>query len=483
MARRARKSRADNQRWEHMVQALRLMNFTFNNVKLYPPTHTEVAGSIGKLHELLTPILEEQEDVGFGFMDELLYIEGSMSLEETAQNQMLVDRFNRCRVKYLTLMKGLSKDDLLGFFTVINAEATKPTTEHPAELIEKKGIKTIHLIEAEVDELASKSKMLKKKTLFDWYQKAVATLSAAQLELRDKEEADLKALYRLVDDMMATIRSKGPGPFLLLPLLGAGMDPHLTHAVNTAILSCALGDAYGLNTGQINTLCAAAYLHDLGRITIPPEWAADHTPLSREEREVARQHADWGFKLLLRNEEVPPQTAVLAAEHHSPALGKPEGDGYHPDVFHKILALADAYDLARTTDKYYWKKHPQERALWRIVNRRGVLFDATLVKLLVNAVGFYPIGTLVRVDDGRRGIVVRAGATNPARPKLFLFEEAGTPASPGEEPPPVILDLGELGEDGLGFKHSITSVLKPEAGLDLRAEIDKKKEYLLSYTI
>ena len=73
MARRVRRSRADNQRWNQMTAALRLMNFAFNNIRLYPPTHSEVVGVLTKLLETLTPILEEQEDLGFGFMDELLY--------------------------------------------------------------------------------------------------------------------------------------------------------------------------------------------------------------------------------------------------------------------------------------------------------------------------------------------------------------------------------------------------------------------------
>ncbi|MFA6317769.1 MAG: hypothetical protein WC943_10155 [Elusimicrobiota bacterium] len=133
MARRVRKSRAENIRWNQMIEALRLMNFGLNNIRLYPPTHSEVVGALKRLSETLGPILEEQDDVGFGFMDELLYIEGSMSIEETVANQMLVDRFSRCRVKYLTLMKGVSLEDLSVLFQILNAESLKPTGVTPAE--------------------------------------------------------------------------------------------------------------------------------------------------------------------------------------------------------------------------------------------------------------------------------------------------------------------------------------------------------------
>ncbi len=163
MARRVRKSRADNERWNQMIEALRLLNFAFNSIKLYPPTHGEVISVIKRFHETLLPILEEQGDIGFGFMDELLYIEGAMSIEETANNQVLVDRFNRCRVKYLTLMKGLTIEQITRFLQILNAEAFKPSTEHPAQLLEKAQIPTIHIVEAEVDDAASRSKLAKKK--------------------------------------------------------------------------------------------------------------------------------------------------------------------------------------------------------------------------------------------------------------------------------------------------------------------------------
>lgn len=488
MARRARKSRADNQRWEQMVSALRLMNFSFNNIKIYPSTHTEVVGVVTKLLDTLTPVLEEQEDVGFGFMDELLYIEGAVSLEETANNQMLVDRFNRCKVKYLTLRKGLSLEDLLKFFSILNAEAAKPTTEHPGELIDKANIKTIHIVEAEVADLASKSKRGANKTLLDWYVKAAETLAQAQTQLRDNPEADLKPLFRLVDDMMATIRSKGHEPYLLLAAMGRGMDPHVTHGVNVAILCCVLGDLYGLNSGQLNTLCAAAFLHDLGRLTIPVEWTQDHSPLSESDRAIAAQHADWGFLLLLRHKDVPIEIGLLAAHHH-PGQG-PRKQGDDVDVFQRILNLADTYDLALYGERYYWKKQRRERMLAHLLNKRGVLHEPTLVKLLVNCVGYYPVGSLVRLQDGRRGIVVRPNSANPARPKVYLFEErapAAVSAPNGggdhEEPPPVIADLAELEPSGFAFKASVAAAIAPEPGLDLGAILARKKEYLLSHAL
>lgn len=487
MARRVRRSRADNQRWEQMAGVLRLMNFAFNNVRLYPPAHVEVVSVLDKMLETLGAIFEEQEDVGFGFMDELLYIEGSMSLEETVNNQMLVDRFARCRVKYLTVMKGVTREDLSTFFQILNVEAGKPSAVPPAQQLSDKGVSSIHIVEAEVDDQASRSKLSRKKTLLDWYTKAIGVLGCVRDQFQAGGEVDLKPLYHLVDDMTVTIRSKGYEPYLLLPYMALGADPHLAHSVNVGVLSCALGNLHGLNSGQINTLCAAAFLHDLGRLTIPVEWTKNHAPLTAEEKEIARQHTDWGFLLLARHHEVPAQTALLAAVHHDAPVPAAAPGEYGADVFHKLLHLADVYDLALSGERRYWKQSRRDRVLKRLLRRSGRPYEPASLKLLTTCVGYYPPGTMVRLSDGRRGIVVRPNPSNAGRPKVFLFEAPGIvppPAADGtpQEEQPAFADLEDLAEGGLGFKLSIAAVLDAPAPR-LAAALEAKQEYLLAHTL
>jgi len=475
---------------------LRLMNFSFNNVRLYPPTHQKVNEVITELHEILRPVFEEQEDVGFGFMDEMLYIEGAMSIEETKSNEMLVDRFTKCRVKYLTIAKTVEKNDLFEFFRLMNEEAKKTIADPPGEVLARNNVKNLHVVEAEVSDTASKSKLGRRKTLLDWYFKAVETVRSTHEQLIRGEKTDLKTLYRLADDLMATMRTKGGEPFLLLPFLERDMDPHIAHQVNTAIYCCSLSEVYGLNSGQTQTLCLAALLHDIGRCVIPKEWVGA-APLSPFEWAVVFQHPTWSFLLLSRNEDIPLPMALIGAKHHRHKGQEKEGD-YVPDVFHKVLNLADAYDRSAWAARIYWKKFPKHRFLKHILHERGTWYEPALTKLIAQVVGYFPVGSLVRLRDGQRGIVVRSNAENLDRPKVYLIDAA--PPAPTdedrqksellkavdviEEPPPVILDLMDLEDDGLRYKNDVVTVLDPGAeGVDIRALLDKKKEYLLSFAL
>jgi hypothetical protein len=485
MARKARKSRAGLERWKQFVECLRLMNFAFTNVRLYPPTHASVNETLASLHAGLAKLLEEQDDVGYGFMDEMLYIEGAMSLEETQKNEMLVERFQRCRVKYLTIEKGVVRDDLLKFFVSLNDESKKGQPLPPSEVIAKAGVEHMHVVEAEVDDLESKSKLTKRKTLLDWYDRACGVVKDVQGQLFKGAEADLKPLYRVADDLMATVRTKGWDPLPLVARLGAAPDPHVGHAVDVAMLCCSLGELHGLNSGQLQTLCAAAFLHDMGRCIIPPDWSKSQAPLSLFERSVVHQHSTWGFLLLARCGEIPPALAILAGRHHDGA-SPAHADGYKPDVFQKILHAADVYDLAAVSDRRYWRQHRPDRILRHMLRRGGKAADAAVSKLLTRMAGLYPVGCLVGLDDGRIGVVVRSNPSHPGRPKVCVLGEDGPLADnapEGTEAPPVVVDCLDPDSTGLSFARNVTSVLGTDKDPEARAWLERKREYLVSYGV
>jgi HD-GYP domain-containing protein (c-di-GMP phosphodiesterase class II) len=496
MARRIRKSRAHLKHWNELVSTVKLMNFAYNNVSIYPATHSEVKDVVARFHAQMRPIFEEQEDLGFGYMDEVLYIEGAMSIEETQNNDMLIERIKACRLKYTTFNKNATPEELLQFFVIVNDAAKNKSHRPIAEMLDEAGIQTISVVEAAAEDEANKNRKGRRSTLYDWYEKVLQSVAAVHKSVLDGAKADLRPLYRLSDDMMATIRTKGFEPFLLLPIMGRTNDPHAAHTVNTAILSGTLGYQYGLNAGQIQTLCVSAFLHDLGRCIIPSDWAKEKSPLSLFEKTVVNQHSSWSFLLATRNSDVPPAVALLAAHHHQNPSKTYEKTGYVPDILHKILNAADEYDLASVSDAVYWKKTDQGRFLRRQLHRRGRWYDSTVLKSLVQLVGYYPLGSFVRLSDGRRGLVVRNDTTHVARPTVYLFEAPPPPPaqkSPSEQglasleeeigPRPVLLDLMELDEKGLGFKNSVAALLPESEGIDARAVIDAKREYLLSHQL
>jgi len=475
------RSRKDERRYGLLAEALRQMNSALNSLRLYPAAHAEVKAALQRLREVLARSFQEAEEVGFGFIDGYLYIDGVMSVEETALNQNLLRCFSLCRIEYLLMSSAVTAEELSAFFQFFAAEAVKPSGMPPSLFLRTQGIRTIKAVEAEVADASGDGQPAARKPLPAWYAKAAATLGDVQRGFARGQAPGLEAMGRLVDDMLATIHTKGHAPFLLLPLVCEGADPHLAHGVNAAVLAAAMGLAHGLNAEQLRGLCVAALLHDMGRLVIPLEWIDDPTPLSAEERAVVRQSGDWSYLLLTGHPELPVQAGLTAA--HLRGGSFPAG-GYRPDVMRDLVALACDYDLACVSERRYWRQQRKDRMLSRILRLSGERYAPTLVKLLVQCVGFYPVGSLVRLDDGQRAVVVRPNPMHPARPKVYLFEAAEPAAAPeGREPPPAVLDLCDLTEGGVGFRRSIVARLAPEPPDQARRVVARRAEPLLSFAL
>ena len=91
-----------------------------------------------------------------------------------------------------------------------------------------------------------------------------------------------------------------------------------------------------------------------------------------------------------------------------------------------------------------------------LLKESGTRFDPTLLKIFINMIGVYPLGTFVQLDTGEMGLVFH-NSNDPGkydRPRVKLVMD-----SQGNKIPSRIVDLGEQG--GGGFKRSIVKSVDP----------------------
>jgi hypothetical protein len=101
--------------------------------------------------------------------------------------------------------------------------------------------------------------------------------------------------------------------------------------------------------------------------------------------------------------------------------------------------------------------------------RSGKDFDPTLVKVFVNMLGVYPLGTLVLLNTNEMGLVVQAQEDNELidRPRVCLLSY-----SDGEYRKGRVLDLREMDDGTRDYKWTITRTLDPnEYNINIEARI------------
>ena len=159
----------------------------------------------------------------------------------------------------------------------------------------------------------------------------------------------------------------------------------LGHLDRVADYSVSIGKRLGLDDDDLNTLRAAARLHDLGKIGIPDEILKKDGGLTDEEWVIMRRHPEIGESIIKPVRSLQPLCDLI--RHHHEKL---DGTGY-PDRLKKeeisplvrILSVADVYD-ALTTERSYRPRKSRPEAI-NILRSMKDHLDQDIVNILVES--------------------------------------------------------------------------------------------------
>jgi HD-GYP domain-containing protein (c-di-GMP phosphodiesterase class II) len=197
--------------------------------------------------------------------------------------------------------------------------------------------------------------------------------------------------------------------------------------------------------------------------------------LTDTERQRMQEHPIEGAKQLIRWGRYSPlilRAALGALEHHmsrdSAAGGYPVfRDAYGVHVAGRIIAIADCFDAMTTKRLYRHAAMRRDEALARMLAESGSKFDPVLLKLFINMIGAYPIGTVVRLRSGRLGLV-KAVPKDPRlchRPVIAIIPDASGKRAhrAGVEE----LDLARSGPDGEPVDEIVAALDAAAMGVDV----------------
>jgi HD-GYP domain-containing protein (c-di-GMP phosphodiesterase class II) len=202
----------------------------------------------------------------------------------------------------------------------------------------------------------------------------------------------------------------------------------------------------------------SAVFHDVGLRDCPAEVLMRPDPLDPKDRSLIEQHPMRSVEYLLNQKSFRKSALsqmVVAFEHHRnyDNSGYP-GGSRRPDIFSRIVTIADVYD-ALTTQRPWRNAYMPDETLGMMTREAGRRFDAALMKVFVNTLGLYPVGTLVRLDSGDLGVVVYGGGEGQrlSRPIIALLGRDGKAAG--------TVDLAERTPGG-AYRWSIVMTEDPK---------------------
>ena len=236
------------------------------------------------------------------------------------------------------------------------------------------------------------------------------------------------------------------------------------HSVNVAIYAIALGQRIGVPKKHLSHLGMAGLFHDMGKTRIPKEILNKTGKLSPEEWLMMRSHPVVGTELIMRMKEWGELSTRMiegAFEHHLryDLTGYPRLTRKRKiTLFGRIITIGDFYDALVRPRVYNRFPYVSEKILGIMLERSGKDFDPAIVKVFINMIGIFPLGTLVLLNTNEMGLVTQIQEDTELidRPKVCLLSY-----SDGEYRKGKVVDLREMDEVTGDFKRSIVKTLDP----------------------
>lgn len=158
------------------------------------------------------------------------------------------------------------------------------------------------------------------------------------------------------------------------------------HAINVSELSEKIGRAMGMSEVEVKRLKDAAYLHDIGKITLDEDLVKKYGDLEKGEYKAMRHHAVAGFRILNAFDNTV-DLAETVLFHHEMWDGSGYPKGLKRDEIPlnaRIIAVAEAYDAM--TGSY--RENPLDRAeaAREIKRLSGTAFDPNVVDIFMSVI-------------------------------------------------------------------------------------------------
>lgn len=262
----------------------------------------------------------------------------------------------------------------------------------------------------------------------DWYQRACKFLEHAFEQVRNDDNLDVSEAERLVEEIVLA-HSQGflPQELLIQALHGESDSSFLvTNAVNVAVYAILIGSTLGLPRERQKELGLAALLHDIGKVRVPDEILYKEESLTEEETEVLRKSPSDSFEILNALGEKYQYLAYcgLQLNERLDGSGYPQGlKNDEIDAYAQIISLLDLYETL-THDQPQRPKFTHFEAVKEILKTQKKGFHREFLKALVNTFSLFPIHSLVQLNTGAIGRVIRTYMENPVRPKIEIVVDA-----------------------------------------------------------
>ncbi len=198
------------------------------------------------------------------------------------------------------------------------------------------------------------------------------------------------------------------------------------HSIASSVWAMIFAKHLNLERSDIEIIGLGAMFMDVGKTRIPDELLEKESSLTPAEANTMRRHVKYGVEICRKAGNLDPRVIEIVECHHERynGTGYPAGlKGNDIPIFARIGGIVDAFD-AMTTPRPYAKPVSTADAMRHLNDLAGVEFQAEMVEQFIQAVGVFPVGTLVELSSGEVAVIIAQNRVRRLRPQVMVLMDS-----------------------------------------------------------
>jgi putative nucleotidyltransferase with HDIG domain len=428
----------------------------------YPAGHPTIAQKLAEIEGAIAGHLQETPELRIDIIHGNVYVDGVSFTRDTQSHTPIVKELSDLGVDSIYIRSGVRREELLAVAELLWRRDLSSGESLESQLAARdvRSVSLGRLVPLDTRWRAQKWPDAPTGPLDPDYAESLIQAQHAFEHVASGKRLDQVTVRDLVKLLIHKVARSNAA---LGQILAVKQYENLTycHSVNVAMLSLLIGKQLALDEPSMSALVEAALLHDIGKTKIPLDIVKKPGALDKRERRMIEAHTTLGAEVLVQTEGLRPLTPTVALEHHRSVKGTgyPDLGDAVPHLMSQIVSVADIYE-AITGARSYQNPTLPEHACLVLARLAGEKLNTSFVKAFVNAITFFPLGSVVRTSRDEIGVVIETNPGSPLHPILSIVDA-------GFGGPTARVDTSARDAAGVYARHIVETVPAPE-GFDLR---------------
>lgn len=287
-------------------------------------------------------------------------------------------------------------------------------------------------------------KELKDSSLYSEYKDILKELHEVFDAIKENKKLNEKHLspYALRIEKMA---SEHPQETIIFVLARNEEENDIVfEALNTALVIALVCPLMNIDAEVTLDIIVAGLLHNVGMLRLPTPLTNKTDKLTEAEIQILKTHILHAYKCTVEELSYPENVgnSILQQYERWDGKGYPEGlSGTNIDLGARLISVVDAFvtTLGKKTQREPILSY---EAIKTLLSDSSLKFDPNIVKIVVQCMGIYPIGSVVLLNNGAICKVIKVVSDAPLRPcvQVILSETGKIPSEEDKQ----FIDLKEM---------------------------------------